>query len=658
MKTPHLLISAALLFWGWLTGFILLAAFLAIILECSLFITSKWDFSESDFNHITDLCVLILVSIYVYNAIDDPKTTAYQVMKFLPCIAFPLIAAQRYCITGTVHAKSLFSIMRKYVQLDQQGKSVDVSYPYLILCLIASGAANSPGHIYYAGVLILGGCALFATRVQRYSKRKWLLLIMFCIVTGWSGNIGIEKLQQIITQYAQGFFNGIQDPFKTRTSIGEIGEQKMHNYILFRVTPDPNEKLPLLLREASYNSYLTTSWVASESPLEKVASPIEYTWNLTDVTTTVPLRNMQVKQYTKDTMAMLKLPLGARGITNLAADKLKKNGLGAVMIEDGESYINYDISYSKDSVVDEPPNHFDLEVPKVERPALRTIIDELQLNRLPASEVISKIENYFDSNFSYTLNHTGQGERETPLAHFLLDRKAGHCELFATATVLLLRECGIPARYAIGYSASEYSYLEEQIVVRHRHGHAWTLVFVNNTWQNLDTTSSNWLDYEEEQVSPLEYIWDLFAYIRVRFAEINWRDPVTMSVITILMLIVLAIMIRRRLKGKKKTQRVKIGQTKEKLKLHKKGIDSPFYMLEQAIAEHGYARHRDEALTTWSTRVQKAAPALLNYDELHSAIQLHYQLRFTDLTEFDNMQILLTEKVDAIITTLNSDQSK
>jgi transglutaminase-like putative cysteine protease len=46
---------------------------------------------------------------------------------------------------------------------------------------------------------------------------------------------------------------------------------------------------------------------------------------------------------------------------------------------------------------------------------------------------------------------------ETPLARFLLRTRSGHCEYFATATVLLLRQLGIPARYAVGYAVHEAS---------------------------------------------------------------------------------------------------------------------------------------------------------------------------------------------------------
>ena len=70
--------------------------------------------------------------------------------------------------------------------------------------------------------------------------------------------------------------------------------------------------------------------------------------------------------------------------------------------------------------------------------------------------------------------------------------RAGHCEYFATATVLLLREAGIPARYATGFSVQDFSRMENRSVVRERHAHAWVLAFVNGAWRDLDTTPSNW----------------------------------------------------------------------------------------------------------------------------------------------------------------------
>ena len=82
---------------------------------------------------------------------------------------------------------------------------------------------------------------------------------------------------------------------------------------------------------------------------------------------------------------------------------------------------------------------------------------------------------------------------ETPLSRFLLRTRSGHCEYFATATVLLLRQLGIPARYAVGYAVHEAS--GRQYVVRQRDAHAWCLVWnpTSETWQDFDTTPASWV---------------------------------------------------------------------------------------------------------------------------------------------------------------------
>ena len=65
------------------------------------------------------------------------------------------------------------------------------------------------------------------------------------------------------------------------------------------------------------------------------------------------------------------------------------------------------------------------------------------------------------------------------MSRFLLRTRSGHCEYFATATVLLLRQLGIPARYAVGYAVHEAT--GRKYVVRQRDAHAWCLVWNPNS---------------------------------------------------------------------------------------------------------------------------------------------------------------------------------
>src|SRR4029079_624651 len=75
-------------------------------------------------------------------------------------------------------------------------------------------------------------------------------------------------------------------------------------------------------------------------------------------------------------------------------------------------------------------------------------------------------------------------------------------------------QAGIPARYAVGYSAQEFSALERALVVRHRHAHAWVLARADGGWTTVHTTPANWADQEAEAArSPLGAVLDLFSWI-------------------------------------------------------------------------------------------------------------------------------------------------
>ena len=56
---------------------------------------------------------------------------------------------------------------------------------------------------------------------------------------------------------------------------------------------------------------------------------------------------------------------------------------------------------------------------------------------------------YLGSGFSYTRVLEDGGD--DPVGDFLFRRRAGHCELFSSAMVLLLRAGGVPARNVTGY---------------------------------------------------------------------------------------------------------------------------------------------------------------------------------------------------------------
>jgi hypothetical protein len=100
----------------------------------------------------------------------------------------------------------------------------------------------------------------------------------------------------------------------------------------------------------------------------------------------------------------------------------------------------------------------------------------------------ARIELYLKSHYTYTLDLSGPPV-EDPLAHFLFDRRAGHCEYFAAAMTVMLRAIGIPARYVAGFLPGEYNDVGGDYIVRESDAHTWVEVyFPRYGWITFDPT--------------------------------------------------------------------------------------------------------------------------------------------------------------------------
>ena len=65
------------------------------------------------------------------------------------------------------------------------------------------------------------------------------------------------------------------------------------------------------------------------------------------------------------------------------------------------------------------------------------------MDKLPAAtDKITAVVRFLQTNNSYSLTvNPGPGE---PISNFILQRKAAHCEYFASAAVIMLRAAGRP----------------------------------------------------------------------------------------------------------------------------------------------------------------------------------------------------------------------
>ena len=105
-----------------------------------------------------------------------------------------------------------------------------------------------------------------------------------------------------------------------------------------------------------------------------------------------------------------------------------------------------------------------------------------------ARQRAGSIERHLLTGYEYTLDFVGRGGEE-PLENFLFDTRAGHCEYFASAMVLMLRAEEIPARLVTGFLGGEYNPLEDYVIVRHGNAHAWVEAWIEDEgWVVFDPT--------------------------------------------------------------------------------------------------------------------------------------------------------------------------
>src|SRR5436309_1752905 len=271
---------------------------------------------------------------------------------------------------------------------------------------------------------------------------------------------------------------GDTDPFRSTTWLGHLGNLKLSERTLLRVEPGADVRVPFLLREASYDVYNAPGWFASGAGFTSVPPEADgESWKF--VRGARPGSPITVSAYLNRGRGVLSLPGGAFEIDRLAVVGVHRNRLGAVKVEEGLGLVTYTTLYGRAGPLDGPPLDADLYLPMRDAAIVSRIASELDLARKAPSARLAAVEAFFRENFRYSTWKGERPRRESALEEFFLRSRAGHCEYFATATVLLLRAAGVPARYAVGFSVQEGSRLEQRYIVRARHAHSWTLAYVN-----------------------------------------------------------------------------------------------------------------------------------------------------------------------------------
>jgi hypothetical protein len=111
-----------------------------------------------------------------------------------------------------------------------------------------------------------------------------------------------------------------------------------------------------------------------------------------------------------------------------------------------------------------------------------------------AGNRIEKVEGVMAhlAQFQYTLELRESPRVQAgadPVEGFVFDTKAGHCEYYATAMALMLREVGVPTRNVNGYYGAHFNDMGDFYAVRQADAHSWVEVYFDGLgWVTFDPT--------------------------------------------------------------------------------------------------------------------------------------------------------------------------
>ncbi|MEN5340200.1 DUF3488 and transglutaminase-like domain-containing protein [Stenotrophomonas sp. TWI143] len=148
-----------------------------------------------------------------------------------------------------------------------------------------------------------------------------------------------------------------------------------------------------------------------------------------------------------------------------------------------------------------PPQHFDsalppylrraaLQLPAGFNPRTATLARQWRQEAGSNDEaVVRRALQWITTDFSYTLDTPVAGR--DPIDEFLFGYKAGFCEHFSSAFVVLMRNAGIPARVVTGFAGGTRNRVGDYWVVRRMDAHAWAEVWLpQRGWVRVDPTAA------------------------------------------------------------------------------------------------------------------------------------------------------------------------
>ena len=558
LQLPAGALGSLILFWGYASSNLAVAAVLCFLVEGLKFSPYRWQLSTKQFQNVADLSSVLFAVVVVYQFVQYAFYGIYGILSLIPICIFPLIFAQRLSTNKLFPMSALFLSLRRKIAVGKATERwVSTEFIYGLSCILAASVNEFEWPLYAYAALAGTIGLLFFARTRSRTPVKWAIPIIIVIALSVSYQAGIQTLYRSAESSMSYWFNQFvwahANPDKERTALGQLGRLKLSDRILIRVKAPLSIPLPLYLHEASYNRFHLGSWSArgrQRTALDPLPSADRWQFSTEPGTTS---HTLEITTRHREDVAAQVFPLGLMEVHSGEIIEIQTNPMGTVMLEAIPGQLRYQVAYDANvlTVAEQwpaPPGEVDLEIPAAYKKTIDKVVQQLELESLSQRAIVEKVSEHFRANFHYSLVQRNDYPGKKPLVKFLENDRQGHCEYFATATALILRAAGIPTRYSVGYVVDEYSDLEQAFVARARHAHSWVSAYVDNRWQKFDTTPGNWLALEEQRVSSWQQLNDLASWVGLHIKRLQRLERSTFNKRIIWLVPVLALLLMWRLR--------------------------------------------------------------------------------------------------------------
>jgi protein-glutamine gamma-glutamyltransferase len=132
-----------------------------------------------------------------------------------------------------------------------------------------------------------------------------------------------------------------------------------------------------------------------------------------------------------------------------------------------------------------------LQLPAEYSPRIGELARQVSAHAASPFDKALALEAHLRTRYAYSFETIFTSQNVTPLEEFLFETRRGHCEFFASAMAIMLREIGIPSRVVHGYLAHGFNPVTGLYEVRAFDGHAWVEAYLEGSgWVSFEPTAA------------------------------------------------------------------------------------------------------------------------------------------------------------------------